>query len=72
MPSDEFAPPAVPAASNDAGPPVTPSGAHASNPAATLIIKTEGGKGLPQVPEGAGSNVIGTPQPPSHASEGDR
>jgi hypothetical protein len=51
---------------------VTPSGAHASNPAATVIIKTEGGKGLPHVPEGAGSNVIGTPQPPSHASEGDR
>jgi hypothetical protein len=48
MPSDEFAPPAVPAASNDAGPPVTPSGAHASNPAATVIIKTEGGKGLPR------------------------
>ena len=44
MPSDGFAPPAVPAASNDAGPPVTPSGAHASNPAATVIIKTEAGR----------------------------
>jgi hypothetical protein len=59
--TDEFAPPAVPAANNSTGLPQPPSGTHPADPKPTAIVEV-GKVGVPPVPKGAGSNIHGTPK----------
>ncbi len=64
--TDEFAPPAVPAADNSTGLPQPPSGTHPADPKPAVITNV-GTDGLPQPPTGAGSNIHGTPTKPGRS-----
>lgn len=61
MATNEFAPPAVPKASNDTGVPTPPSGTHPADPKPTVIVEV-GKVGVPPVP--ASPNVHGSPAKP--------
>ena len=56
--TDEFAPPAVPAANNSTGDPQPPSGLHPADPKPTVITNI-GDVGVPPVP--AAVNIHGQP-----------
>jgi hypothetical protein len=68
MAVEEFVPPTVPRVDNSTGPPETPSGSHPVFTAPTIITEL-GVAEQSEPPTGAGSNIHGTPRPPSGTHE---